>query len=233
MRFMQKLLTATVILTCLLTGWAAADGPAKSAGPVIDGEARRLLGEMRQSEYSHKTSVDESQGVFKCDCSGFVDLVLKKVAPRLLSEIETRRAKGKRQLAEDYVAAFVEAPATEAGPWQHVVRVADARPGDILCWNNPKHKEGDHLNTGHVMIIDQEPVAETHKGQKLYRIVVIDSTATAHSDDSRKDGATGLGRGTLFLSVDSDGKPIGYHWKSAAGQLHEVTVAIGRGLVQP
>ncbi len=75
------------------------------------------------------------------------------------------------------------------------------------------------------MIIDQPPVDE---GAGLIRLVVIDSTSGPHADDSRKDGATGVGRGTLWLQVDNDGRPIGYHWRARNGKLNAATIAIGR-----
>lgn len=219
--------SVAVILSCFFIASAFSDEqPGKPLNEQFHAEARRILGEMRESEYSHKTFVDEKEGIFKLDCSGFVDLVLKKVSPRHLAEIETHRAKGKRQLAEDYVAAFELAPTAATGRWQRITRVVDARPGDILCWKNLMHKEGDHANTGHVMIIDEAPVQESDP--TLYRIRIIDSTATPHGSDTRKEGASGLGRGTLWLSVDAAGKPIGYHWRSLAGKLHETVIAIGR-----
>jgi hypothetical protein len=226
---LSRHISLAAILSCLLVASAVSDEPKSSPlAEQIHAEARRILGRVQKSQYSHKTTVDEKEGVYFCDCSGFVDLVLKNVSPKHLAEIETHRAKGKRQLAEDYVEAFEQAPTTATGAWQRIARVADARPGDILCWKNLKHKAGDHANTGHVMIIDEPPVEESDRGQTLYRITVIDSTASPHADDTRKDNATGIGRGTLWLSVDSEGKPTGYHWKSPTGQFHETVVAIGR-----
>ena len=65
-------------------------------------------------------------------------------------------------------------------------------------------------------------------GDHLYKVVVIDSTKTPHGNDSRKDGETGVGRGTLWLITNDAGQPVGYHWKLKTGKPHEMQIAIGR-----
>ena len=202
----------------------------------IDAEARRVLSHAKTTTYAHKSHVDEEQGLYELDCSGLVDLILKKVSPKLLTEVETRRGH-KRQLADDYVQTFEESPEKpKAGSgWQRIEHLSDARPGDILAWKNPAHKTGEHTNTGHVMVIDESPVQEpataaASDGSKTFRVRVIDSTASPHAEDTRAAGQSGVGRGTLWLVVDAAGKPIGYRWKSPRGTLHEAPIAIGRAI---
>ena len=195
-----------------------------------------MLSRMKTTAYSHKSHVDEEQGLYELDCSGLVDLILKQVSPKHLTEVETRRGH-KRQLADDYVQTFEESPEKpkSGGGWQRIDHLADARPGDILAWKNPAHKTGEHTNTGHVMVIDESPVEEPNAaaapdGQKTFRVRVIDSTESPHADDTRAARQSGVGRGTLWLVVDATGKPIGYHWKSLRGPLHEPPIAIGRAI---
>jgi hypothetical protein len=218
----------------------AADKNASSSQSLssnIDAEARRVLSQVKTTSYSHTTHVDESQGLYEVDCSGFVDLVLKAAAPESLAKLDSRRTH-KRPLADDYEQTFEDA-ASKTGngaAWQNVAQVADARPGDIIAWKNPAHKTGEHTNTGHVMVIDSRPVEDnsgSRYGQNAgstYRITVIDSTASPHGFDSRPEGQSGIGRGTIWLVVDSAGKPTGYRWKSPRGSLHSAPIAIGRAV---
>jgi hypothetical protein len=217
------------------TASARDDAPAPaSVSQRIDAEARRILANVKTTDYAHKSNVDESQGLYELDCSGLVDLILKQVSPKHLAELETKHGH-KRQLADDYEQTFEETTATPktGGGWLRIEHLADARPGDILAWKNPAHKPGEHTNTGHVMVIDDTPVEEpaaAQAGRRTYRIRVMDSTASPHGSDTRAAGQSGVGRGTLWLVVDAAGKPIGYRWKIARGPLHEAPIAIGRAV---
>jgi hypothetical protein len=209
--------------------------PGQSLSRSIDAEARRVLAHVKTSSYSHTTHIDESQGLYEVDCSGFVDLVLKAVASKSLSQLDSRRSH-KRPLADDYEQTFENAASNPGPAWQNVGRVGDARPGDIIAWKNPAHKTGEHTNTGHVMVIDSRPIEDSSGSRyaqnsgTTYRLAVIDSTSSPHGFDTRPEGQSGVGRGTIWLVVDSAGKPIGYRWKSPRGPLHPVPIAIGRAV---
>lgn len=193
-------------------------------GAQIVGQARRMLAAFPTSSYSHTTKIDLQQGVCEVDCSGFVAAVLAEVSPQHLAVIPLRKAGRKRPLAEDFYAAFAAADQGRIAGWQ-AVQVHLARPGDVIAWWKEEHKKGE--NTGHVMIIAESPVLE-EPGK--WRIRILDSTATPHASDTRPAGATGLGSGVIWLDVGSDGRILGYHWKSAKGKLNEHPVAIGRAL---
>jgi hypothetical protein len=85
-------------------------------------------------------------------------------------------------------------------------------------------------NTGHIVIVDQTPVRE-EDGQ--IRVTLIDSTVTGHADDSRKAGTSGVGRGTMWFTVNEQGRPISYRWKSRTGKAHETPISIGRVIDLP
>jgi hypothetical protein len=223
------------MFAAVVAGADETTAPAQPLSPKIDAEARRVLSQVKTTSYSHTTHIDESRGLYEVDCSGFVDLVLKAVAPKSLAKLDSRRTH-KRPLADDYEQTFENA-ASQSGNaigWQNIARVADARPGDIIAWKNPAHKTGEHTNTGHVMVIDSRPVEDPSRSRyaqnagTTYRITVIDSTSSPHGFDSRAEGQSGVGRGTIWLVVDSAGKPIGYRWKSLRGPIHPVPIAIGR-----
>jgi len=60
---------------------------------------RRIArGAVKESTYSHTTHVDESAGVYDVDCSGLLDLILERVAPRQLEHVCTPTEEGAPRL---------------------------------------------------------------------------------------------------------------------------------------
>src|SRR4051794_12748540 len=89
----------------------AADAPRPPKTPAVRilDEAERIAARVKESTYSHTTHVDESVGVYDVDCSGLLDLILERVAPRQLEHVRTRRKKG-RPLALQFYEEFAESP---------------------------------------------------------------------------------------------------------------------------
>ena len=52
--------------------------------------AERLLSGMRETHYQHSTHVDRAGGVYDMDCSGFVDYLMKRVAPAQFAQRRNR-----------------------------------------------------------------------------------------------------------------------------------------------
>ncbi len=191
-----------------------------SLGARLVAEGNRMIDSFQQTRYSHKTHIDVAQGICEVDCSGFIDAILKKVAPTNLQAIATDH---KRPLAEDYYDAIAGRNGERAPGWKRIIHVRFVRAGDVLAWLKLDRKPGD--NTGHVMLIAEKPVLE-RPGQ--YRVRILDSTMSPHARDNRAEGQTGIGRGTIWIDVDSKDRPIGYHWKLHNGKLHKAPIAIGR-----
>jgi hypothetical protein len=189
----------------------------------LSGEVRRVFSTMKSSEYSHKTEVDEQQGKYFLDCSGLACYVLQHEFPQHYKAIPFpgRRA---RPLAADFCRFFKELPVTPLGRngWQRIASLLDAQPGDIVAWESYDPKTG---STGHVVFVDGTPV-RLEDGQ--VRVEVIDSTRHGHGDDTRKADQTGLGRGTMWFTVDDEGQPTGYRWSRSSGKLQQRPIAIGR-----
>ena len=188
-------------------------------------EAQRNLANCKLTTYQHTTEIDEAHGSYKCDCSAFVSHVLSKVSPAALAAVESRSKK--HPLAVDYYEHFAAAPlagdAKAEGEFRRIPKLADAEPGDIIAWRKAEVVKGE--TTGHVMVLAAKPAREAN-GE--FRIVVIDSTGKIHADDTRKEGETGLGRGTLWVKVDAAGAPTGLRVNAADGPLSSHPIAIGR-----
>jgi hypothetical protein len=201
------------------------DRPANAATKGVHDEAVRILNSVQATEYRHTTDIDEKKGSYYCDCSGFVGYVLNRTVAKDDRKGPFRDGRN-RPLAMDYEKEFAKAPenADGKGGWQQVIHLMDARPGDVIAWRHEKPKPG---NTGHVVIVDQRPIVEK---DGLVRVVVIDSTTRPQVDDTRAKGTSGIGRGTMWFTVDEDGRPIGYVRGTRSAKPKVESISIGRAL---
>jgi len=184
--------------------------------------ARQMVVDFKVTRYSHKTFIDRERSICEVDCSGFLVAILKQTSPDHLRQIATRH---KRTLAADFYEAFAPAEGNVPRGWKSIKRMQQVEPGDIIAWKKLDREPGD--NTGHVVLVEEKPTAVS---PAQFRVRVLDSTVHGHGQDSRPEGKSGIGRGTIWLDVDEDGHPIGFRWKSKNGGLHEVPIAIGRAM---
>jgi hypothetical protein len=204
---------------------ATADGPATASTRQVHDEAIRILSSINKTEYRHKTDIDEKKGAYYCDCSGFVGYVLSRTVAKDDPKGPLHNGK-KRPTASQYEKFFEAAPDTagRARGWQQIVRLADARPGDVIAWRHEKPKPG---NTGHVVIIDQPPVLEK---DGLVRVAIIDSTTLPSADITKDKGKSGIGRRTMWFTVDKDGRAHGTVRGSRKSKAKVEPISIGRAV---
>jgi hypothetical protein len=229
---MRKSFVKLLLVGMLLAGsrpfcWAeppksVQTSPVASVPERLVAAARQMISDFKVTRYSHRTLIDRDRGVCEVDCSGFLVALLRQTSPQHLRQISTHH---KRPLAEDFYSAFSGKNGERPTGWQPIKRVQDVEPGDVIAWLKQERQPGD--NTGHVMLVEQKPAAES---PNQFRVRVLDSTAHGHGSDSRIEGKSGIGGGTLWLDVDSEGRPIGYRWKSRRGTLHQAPIAIGRAV---
>lgn len=143
-----------------LSAPAAAPGGARLA---LLAEVRRELATMTDTGYQHKTDLDDGEGGFYFDCSGFVDYALAHSLPADLKALPITTSTG--PLAKDFENHFRAAAAgtadgtagsAAAGPWRAVPTVAELRPGDVIAWLKPADVRS--RNTGHVLVALENPV---------------------------------------------------------------------------
>ena len=225
--------TAILLVPALLLSTAVtsllADEPSGQRVAVDAAPAQRLLAAGRQmisdfkvTHYSHKTLIDREHGICEVDCSGFLVALLKQTSLDHLRQIATRH---KQPLAKDFYQTFAPDDGEVPRGWKQIERMQDVEPGDIIAWIKLERAPGD--NTGHVLLVEEKPMADS---PDQFRVRVLDSTAHGHGHDSRPEGKSGIGRGTIWLDVDDDGQPVAFRWKSRNGRPHEVPIAIGRAV---
>jgi hypothetical protein len=193
-----------------------------SRGENIADAAEKLLGDIRETHYQHKTYVVQSAGIYDMDCSGFVDFLLRQVAPEqyVRVPIEPGHARPRAAMFFELLNAL---PGSNVPGWKAVDRLADAQRGDIIAWalTASTRKPGD---TGHVVIVAAPPVPAN---LREYRIAVYDSSGIRHDDDSRPETTSGIGKGVIIVKVDDRGAPIGFQFNSHA-HFHREPIAVGR-----
>ncbi|WP_028924757.1 hypothetical protein [Pseudonocardia acaciae] len=196
---------------------------AAPGGAALLAEVRAELAAMRTTRYQHTTAVNAAEGEYFYDCSGFLDYALQRSLPTHLAALPVSETKG-RPLAQDFEHHFRES--TDGGPWRKVATVADLRPGDVIAWlATPTSKTRD---TGHVMVVLREPEHNPRRPDE-WTVEIADSTSSPHARDSRGDDEEGLGTGTVGLSVDGSGRPVGFYWRGGVSRAAKLTdVSLGR-----
>ncbi len=177
---------------------------------------------MTVTRYEHTTSIDEQRGIYLWDCSGMMAWVLGRTAPRAAKSVGLGRP-----LARDFANVIERAPTTNArGGWMRVMRIEDARPGDVFAWRRPKNFPSH--NSGHVGLVVEAPVREGEGPVWLVRIA--DATSLLHQDDTRAERPRGgLGRGTIAFRVDETGRGDAYGWFGGSSPFFlETPIFIGR-----
>jgi hypothetical protein len=200
----------------------AASGAAGAA--LLLGEVQRELSAVKKTHYQHTTAVDEAIGKFYYDCSGMVDYALDRVLARDAQELPTSTSK--RPLAGDIERFLHNAIGQPAQGWQAVPRVDQLGAGDLVAWLVTEDSTtGD---TGHVMVVLGAPKPNASRNSE-WLVQVADSTLSPHALDSRHQGETGLGSGTIGLVVDSNGVPVAFYWKGGVSEHAKPTeIALGR-----
>lgn len=154
----------------------------------------------------------------EADCTGFLLGVLERVGYRTESRMVFLRPGPKRirPRAEDFVLSIEQ----ERG-FARLDRIGQVRAGDVLA-HAMLNREDQALTktTGHVFLIDAVPRRIAPKdpivrGTTQFEVAIIDTNdEVVGSDDTRLSGgavaATGVGRGTIRVYADADGRVVGW-----------------------
>jgi hypothetical protein len=210
---------------CVAKESPKSDGPANAASKSVYDEAMRILSGIQATKYVHVTDIDEKEGRYYCDCSGFVGYVLNRTVANDDHKGPLHNG-DRRPVAAEFERGFEAAPTKpeRSALWQQVVRVEDARPGDVIAWRLEVPKPND---TGHVIIVAERPEVEK---DGLVKVRAIDSTVLPSADITSDKGKTGIGRRTMWFTVDKDGRPTGYIRGSRSAKPKTDAISIGRAL---
>jgi hypothetical protein len=194
-----------------------------SANPVMK-KLGAVSASLTASEYQHGIRVDEKRGIYHFDCSGMVQWVLRRAAPR--AAWTAAHGLPQRPLARDFQRRIARAPRErERGGWRRLARVDELRPGDVVAWLKPV--EIDSPNTGHVAFVLLPPVRAPGY-ENAYLVRIADSTRLLHDDDTRV-GRNGFGFGTILLVTDpATGSATAFGWAGLRWRAFETAISLGR-----
>lgn len=198
--------------------------PATSAAERLLALADKIDATRTDTQYSHRTRVRRREGLYHFDCSGMMNWMLARVAPKAHAALDRERP-----VAATYVRVIAKAPVGRGRKgWQRIDDIEGVTAGDVFAWKRPADWPRGG-NTGHVGIVLAPPVRAPFI-EDAYLVRILDSTRYAHQDDSRaEDGSTGFGTGTILFMADADGHPIGYGWYGAlSGGWYRTQVVFGR-----
>jgi hypothetical protein len=199
----------------------------------IAAKAELVVNTLTQTDYQHADNIEPANGVYDCDCNGFVGLVLSSVVPKHFGLIQPEPGQS-RPRAFVYYDFFAALTPESTGGWRRIDFLTDARRGDIMAWRFPTIEP--HEDTGHVVIIAETPTLDSSGDFFVMR--VYDSAAEAHFNDTREPdgqpspkGKTGVGSGFINFKIDGAGRPIAYHFAPpATAEYSYRPIAIGRAI---
>jgi hypothetical protein len=167
----------------------------------------------------------DDRGVYKVDCSGYVNRMVEDAVPEAYDELRDARDRS-RPLAVDYYYFFrtITIGGTK-GRWRRPARVSYLRPGDVVAVKYDELSETG--TTGHMMIVVGVPERDT-RWSNVWKVRVTDSAKSGHTSDSRGTGDTGVGVGTILIQADSSGQPVRYAWSLKAYWKSDNRLALGR-----
>ena len=204
---------------CLLVlAGNSASAFARNLADAAEGDLKSV----KETHYQNKSHVDKTAGVFDLDCSGFVDYLLKQVAPDQYKQLPIEPGHT-RPRAEAYYEFFISLAQRPTSGWEVVRRFSDLRRGDVIAWKKviAAQETGD---TGHVMIVAGPP---TRQNNGSYRLTVYDSTKSPHDNDTRTPGTDGIGKGDLFFYVNPQDGPVAFQFSSQR-KIHDAPISMGR-----
>jgi hypothetical protein len=185
-------------------------------------QAEFIVNNFDQSDYQHDLNIDVDDGIYDCDCSGFVSFVLWGVSLKHYGLVP--RDPGGRPLAFDYYSLFAGLDSEPLAGWQAIDFLKEACRGDIIAWQlTPGLEPGK--DTGHVFFVAEKPRL---LDSGIFAVRVYDSAEVPHFDDTREDGETGVGSGFINFQVDANGAPTAFQVGPSDLNFYSFPIAIGR-----
>ena len=158
------------------------------------------------------------------DCSGFVNALLKQAYDLPIGWSGVNRA-----YASTYYRMI-----NEQKYFTKITNIKNAKIGDFIVFKIlPNTNKSD--NTGHIMIINQEPKLINNQSSNTlqWSVNIIDQSSAHGTNDSRyQNKQTGLGTGYIRIYTDTEGNLLGHSWSTESNSRYidktERPLVIGR-----
>jgi hypothetical protein len=215
---MAFLICSLIADTAILTSNSiSADSSPIPSHLTLLSQAEYILSIKKESRYQHTTHVNETSGIYDFDCSGFIDYVLQQISPASLAVIKYLPNRLNRPRAQDYYYHFAKLGSGDDGNgWYGILRPLDLVPGDLIAWLRSPSSDSD--DTGHVMMVRSNPIADPNQPNEIL-VPIIDSTRSPHALDSRANGVTGIGTGTISIVMNATEGAVGFRWRDGESKV--------------
>ena len=187
-----------------------------------------IMGNLRDTYYVHYSDkyMNEDDGIYKYDCSGFVsEFILKVALPEHYNDLvqnakrfhdaSSRRESPRAWGFYDYFNEILNGMAENKNNYWYVFKSFDnVRPGDIIVakydeeWRRKQIEKHGSASTGHVMVAWSFPVHSSCADNE-YWIYVIDSSNSGHAKDTRRteydnvNDEKGIGKGQMWFGIET------------------------------
>ncbi len=190
------------------------DNAVNTSSVKLTNLAYKTVETLRFSSYKlGGTTFDPTQGIYKIDCSTYINDLLSETNPHAYSTLTNWTQTYKPTTADYY--NFIKKLPTDATAdyWHKINNVGQLQPGGILVFRNISYNKKHAIGGGHVMIVMSKPIPHP-SATDIYQVKVADSASSGHSYDTRSPHQSGIGIGTLLLKVDPNtGRPSAYAWR--------------------
>jgi hypothetical protein len=187
--------------------------------------ADEALNAITYTEYrSTSKSWSDATGVYKTDCTGYLNRMMEDAVPVAYDELRAYRKVNVPQAVDYYYMIRSMAIGDTRGRWRRATKFKYAKPGDLLVWRYKETKSG---STGHAVIVVDLPVRDT-RWSNVYRVRVSDSARSGHTKDNRGGDGSGVGAGYMLVKVNSEGQPTDYAWSEKGYFKSDAYMAHGR-----
>lgn len=196
---------------------------ATSSDEGLTSEVELVLTSLMATHYQHDSDIDAASGIYDTDCSGFVSFVVQTARSDAYQELQAA-TNTERALAGSYV-TFIQGITSAQPQWTRIHHAKYLAAGDIIAWLIPAGVQSD--DTGHVMLVEHDPTISGNEAT----VPIVDSTDTGHGDADPRSPSdpSGVGRGTIVLTLDADGEPTGYRWSTDSDSpAYATTVVMAR-----
>ncbi len=197
--------------------------PTQNDGQRLVSFVHEIVSSLRYTRYaSGAGTFDSKYGVYKLDCSHYVDNILHRVEPRAYASLEMATGATMPDSA-NYYAFFTRLSSNIRHDWDKIDDAKELQPGDVLVFRY-KSSSGE-TEGGHVMVVMNKPVLNND----ALIVQVSDSAFSGHSDDTRLAHNSGVGIGTLLLKVNTyNGQPSAYAWEFNSPWKNRVNIVMAR-----
>ena len=227
-----------------------APAPTTASAKMVE-RIYEILDNLVETQYVHNSGrvMDEANGIYKYDCSGFVgDFVIKQTMPNHYNDLiaansafHSSDSRPRAWLFYDYFRDILgDKEVAENSYWKVFTSIDSVKQGDIIVarysdeWRAARKAEGKSASTGHVMVA-WSPAYPVDGGKKAL-VLITDCAMSGHHNDTRtilvkeelfwgistthEKNISGIGKGWMWFGISTLGDRRPYKYQWKSSTAH-------------